>query len=342
MQKPKQGYSITVARALQEGTCLSEREMIKYTGKIYNILGEKMFKDGLGESSRFSGCHPAVNIIFYAFAIGITMFSTDPAFLGIATLSAWAYSILLKGARQIRTNLLFLLPIVVIMTVVNGLFTHNGKTVLFFLNDSRITLEAIAYGTASAILLGAVIVWFTSFNVVMSSDKLIYLFGKAAPVLGLTLSMIFRFIPLLKNRFKEIKLGQECMGRHAEKGLFAKTRQLCKEISILISWSLEASIETSDSMEARGYGLRGRTSFHLFKMSPTDYKMLAVIAITGTVSAIGCIEGKTGIYYYPVIRFAEWDALRIITFISFTALLAAPLVLDIAGEKKWQQLKLEI
>ncbi len=154
--------------------------------------------------------------------------------------------------------------------------------------------------------------------------------------------MVFRFIPLLKNRFREIKMGQECMGRHVEKGLFAKTRQLCKEISILISWSLEASIETSDSMEARGYGLHGRTSFHLFKMSPTDYKMLAVIAATGTMSAIGCALGKTSIYFYPIIKFAEWDAMRIITLASFTALLAAPVVLDIAGERKWQQLKLEI
>ena len=301
-----------------------------------------MFRDGLGENSRFSSCHPAVNIIFYAFAIGITMFSLDPIFLGVTTVFAWAYSILLRGARQIKTNLFFLVPIVVIMTLVNGLFTHNGATVLFFVNGGRITLEAIAYGTAAALLLGAVIVWFASFNVVMSSDKLIYLFGKAAPVLGLTLSMVFRFIPLLKNRFKEIKMGQECMGRHVEKGLFAKTRQLCKEISILISWSLEASIETSDSMEARGYGLHGRTSFHLFKMSPTDYAMLAVILTTGIIASFGCALGKTSIYFYPVIKLAEWDALRIITLASFTALLAAPLALDIAGEKKWQQLKLEI
>ena len=164
-----------------------------------------MFRDGLSESSRFSSCHPAVNIIFYTLAIGITMFSLDPVFLCVTTVFAWAYSILLKGRKAIKTNLLFMLPIVLIMTVVNGLFTHNGKTVLFFLNDSRITLEALAYGMAAALLLGAVVVWFASFNVVMSSDKLIYLFGKAAPVLGLTLSMIFRFIPLLKNRFKEIK-----------------------------------------------------------------------------------------------------------------------------------------
>lgn len=301
-----------------------------------------MFRDGLGEGSRFSSCHPAVNLIFYAFAIGITMFSIDPVFLAVAMIFAWAYSILLKGVKTIKTNLLFMLPIVVVMTLINGFFTHNGATVLFFLNDSRITLEALAYGMAAALLLTNVVIWFASFNVVMSSDKLIYVFGKAAPVLGLTLSMIFRFIPLLKSRFREIKMGQQCMGRHTEGGIFAKTRQLCKEVSILISWSLEASIETSDSMEARGYGLHGRTSFHLFKMSPTDWMVLAAVLVTGTIAAIGCMLGKTSIYFYPVIQFAEWDVMRVITLISFALLLAVPMILDITGERKWQQLRLEI
>lgn len=301
-----------------------------------------MFRDGLGEGSRFSSCHPAVNLVFYTFAIGITMFSIDPAFLAVAMVFAWAYSILLKGVKTIKTNLLFLLPIVVVMTLINGFFTHNGATVLFFLNDSRITLEALIYGMAAALLLTNVVIWFASFNVVMSSDKLIYVFGKAAPVLGLTLSMIFRFIPLLKSRFREIKMGQQCMGRHTEGSIFAKTRQLCKEVSILISWSLEASIETSDSMEARGYGLHGRTSFHLFKMSPTDWVLLVAVLVTGTIAAIGCMLGKTSIYFYPVIQFAEWDVMRIITLISFALLLAVPMILDITGERKWQQLRLGI
>lgn len=301
-----------------------------------------MFRDGLGESSRFASCHPAVNLIFYTFAIGITMFSIDPAFLAVTVVFAWVYSVLLKGIKTIKTNLLLMLPIVLVMTLVNGFFTHNGATVLFFINDSRITFEALAYGLAAAVLLTAVVIWFVSFNVVMSSDKLIYLFGKAAPVLGLTLSMVFRFIPLLKKRFREIRMGQQCMGRHTEGSIFSKTRQLCKEVSILISWSLEASIETSDSMEARGYGLRGRTSFHLFKMSPTDWAALAAVSVTGGIAAIGCALGKTNIYFYPVIKFAEWDFGRIITLVSFALLLAVPMILDITGERKWRQLRLEI
>lgn len=301
-----------------------------------------MFKDGLGEGSTFAGCHPAVNLIFFLFAIGITMFSTSPAFLAVTLIFSWVYSILLNGKKAVKTNLIFTIPIVVIMAVINTLFTHNGATVLFFLNDSRITLEALLYGLAAAVLLSSIIVWFSCFNVVMTSDKLIYLFGKAAPVLGLTLSMIFRFIPLLKARFREITMGQRCMGRHVSGGFFAKIRQYTKEVSILISWSLEAAIETSDSMEARGYGLPGRTSFHLFKMTPADKVLLAAIGASGIIAAIGCTMGKTSIYYYPKVVLGQWDVLTVITFAAYIVMLAIPIFTDIFGEIKWQQYRLEI
>ena len=301
-----------------------------------------MFKEGLGEGSTFAGCHPAVNLIFFLFTIGITMFSMNPVFLAATLVFSWLYSILLNGRKAIKSNLLFTLPIVVIMAVINTLFTHNGATVLFYVNNSRITLEALLYGLAAAVLLSSIIIWFSCFNVVMTSDKLIYIFGKAAPVLGLTLSMIFRFIPLLKARFREISMGQRCMGRHVTGGFMAKLRQVTKEVSILISWSLEAAIETSDSMEARGYGLHGRTSFHLFKMTPTDKALLTGISISGLIAASGCILGKTSIYYYPKVVLGQWDVLTVITFAAYVLMLAVPLITDIFGEIKWQQYRLEI
>ena len=301
----------------------------------------KMFKDGIGEGSTFAGCHPAVNLIFFLFTIGITMFSMSPVFLAVTLVFSWLYSILLNGKKAIKSNLLFTLPIVVIMAVINTLFTHNGATVLFYVNNSRITLEALLYGLAAAVLLSSIIVWFSCFNVVMTSDKLIFIFGKAAPVLGLTLSMIFRFIPLLKARFREISMGQRCMGRHVTGGFMAKLRQVTKEVSILISWSLEAAIETSDSMEARGYGLPGRTSFHLFKMTPTDKVLLTGISISGIIAAVGCALGKTSIYYYPKVVLGQWDIMTVITFAAYIALLAVPVIADILGEIKWQQYRLE-
>lgn len=303
---------------------------------------KEILKQGLGEGSSFAAFHPAVNFIFFVFAIGITMFSMDPIFLAVTLVTSWLWSVLLSGKKIIKFNLLLTVPIVIFMALINTLFTHNGATVLFYLNDSRITLEAFIYGLAGAVLLSSVMVWFTCFNAVMTSDKFIYLFGKAAPVLGLTLSMIFRFIPLLKSRYKEIAMGQRCMGRHMEKGLIEKARQLIKEVSILISWSLEASIETSDSMEARGYGLKGRTSFHLFRFTTRDLKVTIFITVLGLISGLGCVLGKTSIYYYPKVVLGNWDWFKVLTLVCYIILLVTPMIIDIWGEKRWKAYKSEI
>ncbi|MBR4861052.1 MAG: energy-coupling factor transporter transmembrane protein EcfT [Firmicutes bacterium] len=304
-------------------------------------MREKL-REGLGESGTFAGYHPAVNFIFFVFAIGITMFSMDPVFLAVTLLASWAWSILLSGRRAIKFNLLITVPVLLITSVINTLFNHNGATVLFWLFGNRITLEAFVFGLAGAVMLSSVIVWFTSFNVVMTSDKFIYLFGKAAPVLALTLSMIFRFIPLLKSRYKEISMGQRCMGRHTEKKFLERVRQTVKEVSILISWSLEASIETSDSMEARGYGLKGRTSFHLFKFTARDGWLLAFMAAMGLVAAAGCFLGATGMEYYPTIVMHEFTLLKAVSLACYSVLLLTPLTIDLIGEKKWQSSKSEI
>ena len=60
----------------------------------------KIFKEGLGEGSTFAGCHPAVNLMFFLFAIGITMFSMSPAFLAVTLVFSWLYSILQKSHKE--------------------------------------------------------------------------------------------------------------------------------------------------------------------------------------------------------------------------------------------------
>lgn len=307
-------------------------------GNILFIQGEIMLKDGLGSNNEFSSFHPIVNAIYFVCVITTTMFSTSPFFLVASLIFSWCYSIILKGKSIIKFNSIITVSTLLVMTLINTLFTHNGETVLFYINTNRITMEAFIFGIASAVMLVTVIVWFTSFNVIISSDKLIYLFGKTAPVLGLTLSMIFRFIPLLKSRFKEISMGQKAMGRTNIKGFFPRVRQLAKEISILIAWSLEASIESADSMEARGYGLKGRTSFHLYKITERDISLLAIITILMIVIIIAIYQRKTSMIFYPSIDLGEIDIFTWVSLTAYIILMTLPIVIDIRGEIKWKQL----
>ena len=154
------------------------------------------------------------------------MFSTHPAFLLASFVSAWLYSLVLRGRKALRQNCLIFAPAILLMTFFNTLNVHNGVTVLFYLNGNRITAEAIVFGCVSAILLSSVIVWFRCFSAVVTADKFIYLFGRFAPVLALTLSMILRDIPLLKARFQEISSAQRCMSCSLSQKFSPSTRSI--------------------------------------------------------------------------------------------------------------------
>ena len=150
-----------------------------------------MLEDGLGEDTEFSGFHPWVNLIYFALAIGITMFSQSLWFLAVTPVVAWIYSVMLGGRKQLKMNIAVTAWSVVVFGLINGLFVHNGATVLFYISGNRITLEAIIYGASLSVMFAAMVIWFSCFNVIMTAEKLIDIFCKFAPVLGLTLSMIF-------------------------------------------------------------------------------------------------------------------------------------------------------
>lgn len=298
-----------------------------------------MFREGIGETGRFILMHPVVTASYYAIVIGILMFSNSPLFLISAIAMGMCYDILLKGRRSLRNNLFIILFMSFLTVLINALFTHNGSTVLFYLGNNRVTLEAACYGLAMALMLSGVVIWFSSFNVVMTSEKLIYIFGRFAPVLGLTLSMIFRFVPLLRTRFELIGEGQKALYAGDEKGFIGKIRQFGKEVSILVSWSLESSIESADSMAARGYGLKGRTSYNLFKIRTADIITLLLSMLLGGVTITSYAAGVNKLYYYPVIRVVESSPkwLELAGYVSFIALLAMPLAIDLIGELRWKK-----
>ncbi len=296
-----------------------------------------MVGNNVSTKSVFYRKHPLINFIYFAVIIGVTMFSNHPVFLVLSFVGAWVYSVILKGKKALKFNFLVLVPVILITVILNALNVHNGVTVLFYLNGNRVTFEAVVFGLVQGIMLTTVIIWFSSFNVIVTEDKFIYLFGRVSPVIAMTLSMVLRFVPLLENRFDEISAAQRCMGRGGKgTGFISRTRLFAKKLSILIAWSLEASIESSDSMEARGYGLKGRTSFHLYCFSKGEILLLAGMLALGMVCIASCIMDYTNIYYYPAIVFGGVSPMLLVSAGAFCILMCYAPFVDIRGMKRWK------
>ena len=283
----------------------------------------------------FPNMHPVVTTVYYAAVIGITMFSSSPLILAISLVSGIIYLGILKNFEGIRATLALAFIVMAVMAVINGIFVNKGQT-CFWLGSKRISLEAVIYGVVMGLMLAAVIICFASFNEIMHSEKIIYIFGRVIPSLGVVISMILRYIPLMRRRWQEISEAQAALGNPDGNGSkwYGKIRLFLKKASILISWSLESSIETSDSMVARGYGLRGRTSYHLFRFVAKDLALLIVILTLATLTIMGMCLGAGRFYFYPEIRAIYPDtaiSLKIMTYFAFAMLALLPSIIDVVS-----------
>ena len=290
----------------------------------------------------FSTYHPFVNLIFFIMVIGITIFVMHPLILTVSFLSSFIYSVRLKGSKAIKFNFFYLIPVMVTAAIFNPIFVHEGITVLtYFYNGNPLTMESIVYGVVSSVMLVSVIIWFSCFNAVMSSDKFIFLFGRIMPGMSLILSMVLRFVPKYKAQIKVVSNGQKCIGRNITKGsLVERARNGLKILSIMLTWALENGVDTADSMKSRGYGLKGRTSFSNYRVDSRDIKAVIALMFVSIVMLHGMVSGFTYIRFYPTIKIAEFTKTSLAVYLCFGILCFIPVIIDIAEELKWKYLKL--
>lgn len=295
------------------------------------------------QKDAFAGCHPAVNLFYFLLVLLTTMFVSHPVLLVLSFLGAAAYAIRLKGWKQvIRFNLLATLPAMVIVAFINPAFNHYGVTTLFYLKTGPVTVEAIVYGVVLASMLFIAILWFSCYNVVMTTDKFVYLFGRVIPSLSLILSMVFRFVPRFGQQMKVIRNGQKAVGRDMKNGnVFQKIKYGITLLSILITWALENAIDTSDSMSARGYGLKGRTAFSIFRFDRRDGMITGVLLVLAAVFFNGFHNGILFAQYNPriIIGGFPFSVQSIIVYFAWAAICFFPVILGMWEDSVFRALK---
>ena len=224
----------------------------------------------------FSGCHPAVNFLFFLGAIGFGATIQHPAYCAVGCVCAAVYYLLLNGRKGMKM-LAGLAGLFLVMSAVNPLLNKSGKTVLFTWLGRPYTLEALYYGMALGAILVVMLLWFGCYSQVLTSDKFTALFGRLIPALSLVLVMVLRMIPAFTRKAKQIILARRAIGKGGADKLTEKARDGAAILSALTDWALEGSIITADSMRSRGYGTGTRTNFQIYRMTRRDYVLFALI-----------------------------------------------------------------
>lgn len=313
-------------------------------------------------NSGFKGYHPLVNVLFFISVIAFGMLLRHPVYLVISFISSMEYYLKLSGKDGRKTVFRFLLPMLLFVILINSFFNHYGVTTLFVMpSGNNFTFEALVMGFVSGITVVSVIQWFFCYNEVVTEDKFMHIFGRILPKGALVVSMILRFVPLYRRRYKEISQARKYMGQNESNNFIVKIKNTFKNIGILVSWSFENAIETADSMKARGYGLKGRTYYSRFQWHTGDTLAIIPLTLIDALIISGLVGDSAYCIYNPYViinppsesgttyiinelnlTVNPFTILSIISLIAFTLLCFLPLIIDLKEDIKWHRLQSKI
>lgn len=288
----------------------------------------------------FSESHPATQFIFFSASICSVILNRNPFFLFFSFAVAFIYRFFQLKHIKIVKELLCYIFITIFFAVLIPLVSHNGKTVLFFIDDNAVTREAIILGLCTGLEISSAICWFSCMSRVMSGEKIIYLMSGIFPRLAVFISGIMKLIPLAKKQYLNIYRSQECI-YSGYKSLWKRIYIVIRSFSALITWLIESTADSADSMYARGYGLSGRSSFSIYRFRRFDVVILAVIAYMLPFTAASVIYQTAGAVFYPE-TVIPLSAANILTSLLWTILMLIPVITEICEEYKWKLLRSKI
>lgn len=270
----------------------------------------------------------------------IGMFVTHPIILGIILIGGVLSNIFLVNGKMFVKDIFYYFILFLLLALTNPLFSHNGETILFFMNDKPITMEAILYGGTIALMIIGVIYWCKCYQSIMTVDKFLYLFSKMIPKLALIISMAIRFIPLFRRQAKVVFQVQRTIGLYSSASIVDRILGGLRVFDSLLMWSIENSVETANSMLARGYGGNKRSNYTIFTFYKRDIGGM-IFCLTGFLCYfIGWKKGIFEFHFYPYLSTISGSFMFNTECLIITIFMFFPTLITIKEKLQWKYLKL--
>ncbi|MDD6235166.1 MAG: energy-coupling factor transporter transmembrane component T [Lachnospiraceae bacterium] len=218
---------------------------------------------------RFDDFNPATLFMYYMIAIIPFMVIMDPL-LSAAALLAGLIRMGIHERKFPAGRITFSILLVLVMTLMNALTSHQGNTELLFINNRAITLEAVRYGAVTGLMMAAAVVWFGAFSRSLTGEKIMIMLRKM-PKTALLMSMIIRLIPRYIKRFRKV---EEAVKVNEKAVQTQNTAGMLKISSAVFTWALENSMDTADVMIMRG------CDRHMYTRAGAGFKRRDVILMS--------------------------------------------------------------
>lgn len=286
----------------------------------------------------FENCHPAVNFIYFFCVIAGMITFQHPVFLAISFICAVLYSIKRNGKKAMIFDALLIL-LVIAFALYYSTFNHFGVTVLEEnIIGNNITLESLVYGFVLGVVIIGVCIWLSCLYSVLTTDKVVYLFGKITPKLSLFLAVILRTVPRIKKEAIKINTAQRGIGRGINQGnIFRRCINAVRIFSMLITWLIESFVVVSASIRSRGGTQKGRTAFSIYRFDNRDRAYVITVFAGLTLTLMAVMLRQTDIIYNPRIVMSPITPMSFVFYIGYAVFCLMPLALEIWTEYRFKK-----
>lgn len=89
-------------------------------------------------------------------------------------------------------------------------------------------------------------------------------------------------------------------------------------------------------MKSRGYGLKGRSAFSIYRLDDRDRMALLWLGFCGMYLICGTIGSAFGFRYFPSIRYASLNVVTLSFHLVYLMLCATPIFLNALEDRKWK------
>lgn len=296
----------------------------------------------------YDSYHPLVLMLYSVCVLVCAMLFFQPVYIALSVLFGFALHVCLSGWRASVRPLRWELPFIAVIVLLNGLFSSNGVTVLFSIAGHAFYLEPFVFGLAMGFTLLAALLWFADVARLVGLDRLMELGAARLPNVTMMVALCARLVPRLLREGRQISTVQGvCLAtagnaaadtppRRSPVRRFvrASSRQL-RSASVLMGLSMEDSLDTADSMRARGWGATShRSVYHKTRFAAADARALIVIVALVASCVILSVKGWTGYSFYP---FLDPVGMQV-GYVVYALLLALPFFEYIREVIRWKRL----
>ena len=267
----------------------------------------------------FSRLHPLATIVLFGCEVVLAAFSFQPLCALIAFVGAELCIVQLFDSKHAVRQLVWYVPIIVLMTVINPFFSASGSTVLYSFGHTQLYAESFVYGATSGLVLVSTLSWLECLFVVVSPLELLQRSSVRFPGLQLVLSLSVQLMPQLLS---DLTVAQQIQSANTAARACNSATQLPRQscipgqrrflsarkaigqtastINAVCMSALEKSIRTFQSIVSRGWGMTVRRSrWNIQVLDAYDAVALLSFAFLGAVAATSLYMLVQAWQFYP-------------------------------------------